>query len=87
MTAEERLLEAGWEGITILKDYDYDSALIGVTHDGRAVYDFDKMVEWIAETEGCSYEDAMEWVDYNTIRALGYFGSDSPIVMYRLEEA
>ena len=32
-----------------------------------------------------SFEDAAEWVDYNTIRALPYMGEDAPIVMNRLE--
>lgn len=86
MTAEERLLEAGYEGVVIFRDYSYDGALIGVTHDNRAVYDYDKMAEWLAETEGWSYEEAVEWIDYNTIRALGYYGPDSPVVIYRLEE-
>ena len=31
MTAEERLLNAGYEGIKYLTDYSYDSALIGVS--------------------------------------------------------
>lgn len=45
MNAEERLLEAGYEDVAILSNYSYDDALIGVTEDGRAVYDYDKMVD------------------------------------------
>ena len=37
MTAEERLLENGYEGVKYLTDFSYDTALIGVSHDGRAV--------------------------------------------------
>lgn len=48
MTAEERLADAGYEDVTTLTNYSYDTALIGVTEDGRAVYDFDKMVAWLA---------------------------------------
>lgn len=40
------------------------------------------MIEWLVTTEEWSYEEAAEWIDYNTIRALGYYGSDAPIVMY-----
>ena len=36
------------------------------------------------DTEGWSFEDAAEWVDYSTIRALSYMGEDAPIVMNRL---
>ncbi len=31
--------------------------------------------------EGWSYEEAVEWIDYNTIRALPYY-PDGPIVLY-----
>ena len=56
-----------------------------MTEDGRAVYDYGRMVEWLMDAEGWSFEDAAEWVDYNTIRALPYMGEDAPIVMNRLE--
>lgn len=84
MTAEERLKAAGYEGVTILKDYSYDDALIGVTEDGRAIYDFEKMVTWLVETEGFTEEEAVEWIEYNTLRALPYFGENAPIVLYPL---
>ena len=47
MTAEERLLNAGYDGVVYLTNYSYDDALIGVSEDGRSVYDFDKMVTWL----------------------------------------
>lgn len=84
MTAEEKLQEAGWDDVVILKDYSYDDALVGVTEDGRAVYDYGKMVLWLMETEGMAEDEAIEWVEYNTIRALPYFGPDAPIIMYSL---
>lgn len=82
MNAEQRLLDNGYEGVKFLVDFSYDTALIGVTHDNRAVYDYDKMVEWLVETQGWDELEAMEWIDYNTIRALPYMGSDGPIVVY-----
>lgn len=87
MTAAEKILAAGYEDVVIFENYSYDDALIGVTEDGRAVYDFDKMVAWLVETEGFSDEEAIEWIEYNTIRALAYMGDDAPIIMYPLEDA
>ena len=86
MSTEERLMENGYEGVKFLTDYSYDDALIGVTEDNRAVYDYEKMVAWLMEAEGWTYEEAAEWVDYNTIRALPYMGEGAPIVMYPLIE-
>lgn len=85
MSAEERLLENGYVGVAFLTEYSYDDALIGVTEDGRAVYDYEKMIQWLMDTEGWSCEEAMEWIDYNTLRSLPYMGEGAPIIMYPLE--
>lgn len=86
MTAEEKIIDAGYEDVLLLTNYSYDDALIGVTEDGRAVYDYDKMVAWLVETEGFTELEAMEWIDYNTIRALPYMGDKAPLIMYPLPD-
>ena len=80
------MLYNGYEDVKHLTNYSYDTALIGVTEDNRAVYDFEKMVEWLVETEGFTSEEAVEWIEYNTVRALPYFGEKAPIIMYPLQE-
>lgn len=85
MNAEERLLNAGYEDVKYLVDFSYDDALIGVSHDGRAIYNFDLMIDWLMEKEGWSDIEAIEWLEFNTIRALPYMGKDAPIIMYSLE--
>lgn len=85
MNAEERLIDAGYDDVTYLVNYSYDDALIGVTEDGRAVYDFDKMVEWLMNEEDWSEEESIEWIEFNTLRALPYIGDKAPIVIYPLE--
>lgn len=84
--AEQLLLNNGYEGVKYFTNFSYDSALIGVTSDERAVYDYELMVEWLVYTEDFTEEEAREWIDYNTIRALPYMGEDGPIVMYGLEQ-
>lgn len=84
MNAEERILENGFEDVVILKDFSYDSALVGISEDNRAIYDYDLMVEYLMEEEGWSEIESIEWIEYNTIRALPYMGDRAPIVMYRL---
>lgn len=85
-TPEERVLDAGYEDVILFANFGYDDALIGITTDNRAVYDFELMVAWLMETEGWSQEDAIEWIEYNTIRALGYMGPNAPIIMYPLSD-
>lgn len=84
MSAEERLLENGYEGIKYLMNYSYDDALIGVTSDDRAVYDYELMVEWLINSEGFTEEEARDWIDYNTLRALPYMGEGAPVILYPL---
>lgn len=36
------------------------------------------------EKNGCTAEEAMEWIDYNTMRALPYAGAMAPIVIKEL---
>lgn len=82
---EQILLDNGYEGVVYFTDFSYDTAFIGVTTNNRAVYDFELMVEWLIATEGFTYESAVEWIDYNTVRSLPYAGPLGPIVMYRLD--
>ena len=70
----------------IFSMYSYDDALVGVTDDNRAVYDFDKMVVWLMEETGWSCEEAIEWVEYNTLAAIPPGDPKSPAIMYRLKE-
>ena len=84
MNAEERLLEYGYEDVKYLVNESYDDALIGVSDDGRAIYDFGLMIEWLMTKYGWSDIEAIEWIETNTLRALPYFGEESPIIMYPL---
>lgn len=42
------------------------------------------MVDWLVETQNFTDEEAIEWIEINTIRALSYFGEGAPIIMYPL---
>ena len=72
------------EDAIVFDNMSYDSSIIGVTTDGRVVYDYDKMIEELMQDEEWSYEEAAEWIDYKTIRALPYAGDNAPIIMYSL---
>jgi hypothetical protein len=84
MTAFERVKDAGYDDVLLFDNPSYDDALIGVTEDGRAVYDFEKMVAWLVEQDGMTEIEAVEWVEYNAARALPYEGDRAPIIVYPL---
>ena len=70
----------------VFDNHAYDNSIIGTTFDGRAIYDFDKMVKELMQDEGWSEEEAIEWIEFNTIRALPYGGEKAPLVVYMEEE-
>ena len=83
---KEYLCDHGWEDAIVFENPSYCDAFIGATSDGNAVYDFEKMVECLMEEDGMEYMDAVEFIEYNTIRALPYMGTMAPIVLYPVVE-
>lgn len=81
MSRRDRLVEMGLEEAVVFENPDYDSAIIGYdANSERVVYDYDKMVEHLMD-EGWDCDDAVEFIEYNTIRACPYMGDRAPIVM------
>jgi len=85
MNVNDTLIDAGFEDAIFFTDYGYDDALIGVDINNRAVYDYQKMIEWLVVNEEFTDEEAADWIDYNTIRALPYIGDNAPIIMYPID--
>ena len=84
LTARERLLQMGYDDAIIFENESYDDALIGVSQDGRAIYSFEKMVEWLMNKDNITQTEAIEFIEFNTIRAIPYAGAKAPIVMFEL---
>lgn len=78
------------------ENYAYDNSIIGFTSSGSLVYSYNKMIrelseEFIENNTSDPQEaelDALEWIEYNTIRSLPYFsGMDKcPIIIYDIQE-
>lgn len=69
------------EEVLILDNHAYDKSVVGITEDGRLVYDFEKMIQEFMEDEQCDETEAIEWLEYNTLRALPYMGERAPIII------
>lgn len=84
MSIEEKLCDAGFEDVVIFPDYG-EECIIGIDSNNRAVYSFEKMIKYLID-DGVDDIDAIEWIEYNTIRALPYIDNATdgraPIVMY-----
>ena len=55
-------------------------AITGITDSEQLIYDYNLMIEAAMEEEGWTCEEAIEWIEYNTLRSLPYMGNYQPIV-------
>lgn len=62
----------------------FDDAFMGVDYEGRAVYDAEKMVDILVERDGMEYDEAREFLQFNTWGA--YVGEMTPIYVFPEEE-
>ena len=85
MTNRELLNDMDYEDLIVFENPDYDEAIIGVSHDDRVIYDYDKMLEHLVRHENMSVDEAADFISYDTMRALPYAGPEAPIVMFGLQ--
>lgn len=79
---KQKLVDNDCEDTIVFENPDYADAFVGVTMDDVAVYDYEKMVECLMKQDNISYEEAAEFIDYNTVGA--YFGEKTPIIIRKL---
>ena len=86
---EEMLIENGYnieeEDYIMFSNPSYETAFVGVSDDNRLIYDYELMVEYLVFQDGMTSEEAMDFIDYNSVRSLGYV-ENSPIIMYSVED-
>ena len=80
---KELIADYEYEDVIIFSNPDYASAFIGVSEDNSAVYDYDKMVKYLMDKDDMTDIEAIEFVEYNTIRSLPYF-ENAPIIIHNL---
>lgn len=81
------LCELGLEESVVFESPDYEDAIIGWDENsGRIIYDYEKMVECLMNEDGMEYEEAAEFIDYNTVRACPYMGERAPIILRSIED-
>ena len=64
----------------------FDDAIIGVAtgfDSARVVYCYASMVEVMMKDNNMSYEDALDWVEFNTIGS--YVGENTPIYVMGID--
>ena len=77
---KEHLVSLGYETTVVFENPDYLSAVMGITTDGRLIYDYSKMIKEL-ESEEMTEEEAVDFIDSNTLRVLPYCGEKAPVVL------
>jgi len=76
-------LQEMYPDIELLQADGFDDAMIGVEPlSGKVIYDIDKMVN-VLINEGLSYEESIEYLDYNVLNA--YVGEQTPIYIQTID--
>ena len=61
----------------------YDNAIVGLSDDGRIIYDYDLMIKELTNDTALTEDEAIQYIDYNTIRTLPYIEEQvRPIILY-----
>lgn len=82
---KQYVVENGNEDSLVFENPAYESAFIGVSSCGKAIYDHQLMIEYLVTNDEMDYEEAADFVSYGTLRSLGYY-ENSPIVLFRIIE-
>lgn len=80
-TNRDLLLDLGYDDVIIFDNPSYEGALIGVTWDNQAVYDYDLMIESLMKEDNITAEEAADFINYNASYSLRY---KYLIIMYKV---
>lgn len=87
MGIKENLINSGFEDVVYFPDFG-EECVVGVDTNNRLVYSLKKMVDYLM-SQGDDELDAIEWIEYNTIRSLPYIDNQTdgcaPIIIYDLD--
>lgn len=79
MTAEE-IIANHPRAVVLIPRSTYDSALLGVTSDGRLIYSESRIIVALQDIDGKTYEEALDHYAQMTTSSLAYGNRFSPVI-------
>jgi hypothetical protein len=86
MTEKTKTLLSDWnlDDAVVFENPSYETAIVGYdVHSNRIIYDYELMIDYLVENEQMNEDEAVEFIDYNTIRSLDYI-ENHPIILNRI---
>ena len=74
------------DGAIVFDNPAFDNSIIGTAINGQAVYCYESMVNELMQDDTLSEQDAIDWIEYNTLRSIPYAGEMAPIVIFTIKE-
>lgn len=71
--------------IPIFDNPKFPNSILGISYDNRVIYDMEQMITDLMGEDDISYIDALEFIEYNTLRIIPYMGENAPIILYTKE--
>jgi hypothetical protein len=82
----EQYGEESLENLSMFENPAFVGAIVGFdNHHHKIIYDYDKMVACLMDEDGMTMEEAIEFIDYNTLRTVPYM-ENPPIIAMPLFE-
>ena len=77
-----KYLEENHPDSVIFDNPAFDNSVVGISTDGNLIYDIEQMTEELSKDDNISAEEALEFIDYNTVRILPYiYSTAKPIIV------
>ena len=71
------------EEAVVFNSPSYDNAIVGLSTEGRVIYDYDLMVKELTDNTALTEDEAIQYLEYNTIRTLPYIEEQvRPIILH-----
>lgn len=86
MTEETKRLLSEWnlEESIVFENPSYETAIVGYdVHTNRIIYDYERMIDYLVENEQMNEDEAVEFIDFNTVRSLDYI-ENPPIILNKI---
>lgn len=79
MTIQD-LIDNGYEDLSVFENPSYDGCIVGISTNNQIIYSLSQMVEWFCKENNCSFDESLEYIDYNTIRTIPYM-ENPPVII------
>ena len=70
------------EDTVVLENPAFETAIIGISENNELIYDFELMVKYLSTS--MTEDEAVDFICYNTIRAIPYMPGKRPIILHKI---